>query len=390
MASFVAHNLRVLGLGTKSVCQRDLDSMKRIRDYRKPWDRVVPIYHAMLSEGGRVMRSILGFLGTVILLLVMVNYAHADTSREDAERLRAGVVLEAGKIDISTVKVGALVVVIYGQGERHPTSGEWAKLDTARGYIKAVNQRRLIVGLEPDGWTKWIALERIQTLLLIESPSSDAADRNSTQADVEVKVLTVSSLPLKLAARNNTQAGSSYTVQGPKEILDRFSGRMEKTDDMGAGGRIAVKLVSGALLGVGGALGGGFSLYSLEKSGCSDSDTDESPFADCSGRLGAAIGASIGFGVGVPVGVTIWDPHDDPSDVLTGTILGLVAAGVLGKLLGIEENDVMYSISFLVVTPVFATLMSEWSRKPPESRRFSVGLRPDPKGRLSAVATLRF
>ena len=229
MASFVAHNLRVLGLGTKSVCQRDLDSLKKIRDYRKPWDRVVPIYHAMLSKGGRVMRSFLGFLGTVILFSEMVNYAHADTGREDAERLRAGVVLEADEIDSSTVEVGTLAI--------------------------------------------------------------DTADRNSTQADVEVKVPTVSSLPLKLAARNNTQVGSSYTVQGPKEILDRFSGRTEKTDDMGARGRIAVKLVSGALLGVGGALGGGFSLYSLEKSGCSDSDTDESPFADCSGWLGAAIGA---------------------------------------------------------------------------------------------------
>ena len=37
MESFVTHNLRALpmdvGLGTKSVCQRDLDSMEKIGDY---------------------------------------------------------------------------------------------------------------------------------------------------------------------------------------------------------------------------------------------------------------------------------------------------------------------------------------------------------------------
>ena len=93
-----------VGLGTKSVCQRDLDSMERIGDTRKPWDRVVPIYHAMLSEGGRAMHSFLGFLGTVILLLAMVNHAHADTGLEDAEGLRSRVVLEAGEIDSSQVE----------------------------------------------------------------------------------------------------------------------------------------------------------------------------------------------------------------------------------------------------------------------------------------------
>ena len=69
------------------------------------------------------MHSILGFLGTVILLLTMVNHAHADTVREDAEGLRTEVVLEASEIDSRTVEVGALAVVVYGKGERRPTSG---------------------------------------------------------------------------------------------------------------------------------------------------------------------------------------------------------------------------------------------------------------------------
>ena len=92
MASFVAHNLHTLRcaivLGTHSVCQRDLDTMQKFGDYRKPWDRVVPIYHAMLSEGGRVMHRFSGFLGMVILLLGMVNHAHADTGLEDAATTR--------------------------------------------------------------------------------------------------------------------------------------------------------------------------------------------------------------------------------------------------------------------------------------------------------------
>ena len=45
--------------------------MKKIGDYRKPRDRVVPIDHAMLSEGGSAMHSLLGFLGVVILLLAI-------------------------------------------------------------------------------------------------------------------------------------------------------------------------------------------------------------------------------------------------------------------------------------------------------------------------------
>ena len=47
------------------------------------------------------MHRFLGFLSTMILLLVMVNHAHADTGREDDEGLRARVVLEAGEIDSS-------------------------------------------------------------------------------------------------------------------------------------------------------------------------------------------------------------------------------------------------------------------------------------------------
>ena len=52
--------------------------------------------------GGRAMHSFLGFLGTVILFVKMINYAHADTGREDAERLQAKVPI-ASEVESSSL-----------------------------------------------------------------------------------------------------------------------------------------------------------------------------------------------------------------------------------------------------------------------------------------------
>ena len=54
------------------------------------------------------MDTAVRFMLAAILLLAMVNHAHADTTR-DAE-----VVLEADEIDRSTVEVDDFVVVVYG------------------------------------------------------------------------------------------------------------------------------------------------------------------------------------------------------------------------------------------------------------------------------------
>ena len=80
------------------------------------------------------------------------------------ETLLAGVVFEAGEIDSSTVKPGAYVEIIYGSGERDPVSGEWERLDTARGYIQAIDAERLVIG--ERFWKKEIALERIRKLII--------------------------------------------------------------------------------------------------------------------------------------------------------------------------------------------------------------------------------
>ncbi len=82
------------------------------------------------------------------------------------QTLIAGVILQASEIDSSKVKVGAYAEVIYGRGEQDQVSGEWEKLNTAQGYIKAVDQESLTISL---GLGKRIAFDRIQQLILAES-----------------------------------------------------------------------------------------------------------------------------------------------------------------------------------------------------------------------------
>ena len=61
------------------------------------------------------------------------------------QALLAGEVLQAGEIDSSKVQVGAYAEVIYGTGERDQVSGKWKKLNSAQGYIKAVDAETLTI-----------------------------------------------------------------------------------------------------------------------------------------------------------------------------------------------------------------------------------------------------
>ena len=98
-------------------------------------------------------------------------------------------------------------------------------------------------------------------------------------------------------------------------------------------------------------------------------------------------GGGIGWSVGFSLGVSSVDPYDSlPKTLLAGVIPGAVEVGLL--LMG---NSMTEGLWMLSVGPVISSLIaSELSRKPPQARRVSVGLVPDPKGGLSAVATLRF
>ena len=73
------------------------------------------------------MCIVLGFLGTAILLLSIVNHAHADTARADAEMLQTGVMI-AGKVESSSL----------GLAHRDSTQGD--------GEIEAVADRADNVG----------------------------------------------------------------------------------------------------------------------------------------------------------------------------------------------------------------------------------------------------
>ena len=94
----------------------------------------------------------------------------------------------------------------------------------------------------------------------------------------------------------------------------------------------------------------------------------------------------IGWSVGFPLGVSSVDPYDSlPKTLLAGVIPGAVEIG----LLLMSGSGTGFGMGY--VAPVISSLIaSELSRKPPEARRVSVDLVPNPKGGLSAVATLRF
>lgn len=331
------------------------------------------------------MYRFLGFLSTMILSIEMINYVHADEGGEDAEGLRARVVLQAGEIDSSTVEVGALAVVVYGTGERHPVSGEWAKLDTVKGYIKAVNQRRLIVGLEPDGWSKWIALERIQTLILVGDIATGRTDNgrvidNSQKEHIQV------------------QADSGRAESGFQATPDTVSVKAEGRS--GGTRRVSGKLLRGVVGGyafslAGTLIGAGIDGYYGKCRGLFPTNEQyDSENGKLCADVGTFIGASTGWVLGTPIGVSMLEPNDRFIHTLGGSLGGLVTSGWLT----IMSAGTLWP-SMIVAPVIFSTLASEWSRhaelsrnplEASEGRRFFIGLVPEPRGNLTTVVTLWF
>ena len=151
--------------------------------------------------------------------------------------------------------------------------------------------------------------------------------------------------------------------------------------------RIALKLLGGT---IGGIVSGTavilIVVYTADwcsEDWCAD-DSYEDRWSD---RLGGAMLASF-FPIGIAVGVTAFDRHDRQIYPLAASLLGFGAGyaldaasvGMGGPILGAK----------LWVPVIAATVASEWSRDQPKSRRYSIGLRPQPGGGLSAVAALRF
>ena len=157
--------------------------------------------------------------------------------------------------------------------------------------------------------------------------------------------------------------------------------------------RIGNKLMAGLGGGIAGAFIGAFIMADIYQPKGGD---------DTFGRLGAAMnGLEIGYIVGTATGVSWVDAQDDFLITLAGSILGLGvpvgAINVISAKTGWELED-LAGVSAFLGPIIGATIASERGRKPlsaklhlePEARRFSVGLVPNPKGGLSAVATLRF
>ncbi len=96
--------------------------------------------------------------------------------------LSAGVVLKAGEIDSGKVRVGVFAEVVYGKGARDPVSGQWEKLVTARGYIKAVDAEGLTLGGRFR--KKRIEFLRIQKLLLAKSSREMARLRRTIDMEL--------------------------------------------------------------------------------------------------------------------------------------------------------------------------------------------------------------
>lgn len=285
----------------------------------------------------------------------MANSAWADPEA-DKSRAADRVILEAGEIDSSTVPVGSYVVVIHGQGERHPVSGDYEQLVTSRGYVHAVDAEVLTLFRRWDGEPEWIEVDRIQTLVLTESHSRRPVERGNEQVSSVI-------------------AGGGFTKM-PKANDGRTRDSSRR--------RIAKKLASGAVWGLVGA--------------------------SVSGSLGGLGGAVIGYQIGTAIGVSRIDSEGSFPMAMVGSGAGSLAAVVIGP---DSIFDVWYSswsiweglwesLPYFVgplAGAVFATELARLDNLPEsifmrrgflETSRFSVGLMPTPRRGWSAVATLHF
>ena len=149
----------------------------------------------------------------------------------------------------------------------------------------------------------------------------------------------------------------------------------------GTGIRIVKKLAAGGLGGlVGGGLGATFALMTF-------------------GPVDVYFGFQGGTIVGAAVGVNGVGTQDNFRRTLAGSALaGVAVPSALRENPRWKGREGLLAWSVLLSPVVGATIASELWRKPlsaklhlkPEVRRVSVGLVPNPKGGLSAIATLRF
>ncbi|MYD61427.1 MAG: hypothetical protein F4W91_10330 [Gemmatimonadetes bacterium] len=108
----------------------------------------------------------------VIAISIALISGRVSAQSPPAPADRASVVLEDSEIDSSKVEVGTYAEITYYKGE---------KLETVRGYIKAVDSEALTIGR--GLWKEQIAFERIQTLIV------GVSDRSINRYQVSIDLL---------------------------------------------------------------------------------------------------------------------------------------------------------------------------------------------------------
>ena len=277
------------------------------------------------------------------------------------EVLPSGVILEAGQIDSSKVRVGASVAVVYGLGFRNPVSGEWLKLTTARGKVQAVDGQRLLLAVEDDRQSQRIDMERIQTLVLGGRSLSPLGEPGTIQDQTEpLDSLTVREAPPTWDREDNWSSGP------PVWFHHRAL-------------RLPAKVGAGLLSGL---------VVSALAMGYADATVERNPQNTHRG-VGLVLGGAVfGCSVGFPLGVSALDPQDSlPITLLAGVMPGLTGYFLLRT----DQENAGIGFPLMYIGPLVGSLVaSELWRKPPKDRRVSFGLSPTLDDGLSAYTTLHF
>ena len=166
-------------------------------------------------------------------------------------------------------------------------------------------------------------------------------------------------------------ARSDSLSEKPEAMVDAKAAKRENADL-----RIAKKAIAGSLS----SAIFSYVLVDVQESGAN------------LGGLGSLGGVLYGHLLGFPIGVSLVDPYDS----LVGTVMGCILGGVGGvgflyffATTGSEVNADLLAFTLLGGPAVGSLIASETWRKPPQNRRISFSLTPNPKGGLSAFATLR-
>ena len=269
-----------------------------------------------------------------------IAYGDIDTlavtkDRQDIERWvrrfeeKGLEVMVRGELDLSKLRKGWYADVVYtSEGAKRTITGEIIDKDEGRIVIKS----------KYNAWKRFeIAYGDIDILVVAKDPRD---------------------------------------MKGWQKLRQDIEGWREGTSDI----RITAKLVFGVLGGVAFTFVGGLVGANINENICNRPQYSSEICIDDE----VALGLVVGYVLGVPFTVSTADPYDRFAYTLAGSLIGSATGIAL-----IKAKEELWP-SFLICPLVGAVIMSELSRKPPEARRFSVGVVPGPTGRVSAVATFRF